>query len=213
MPIAKQLRPKLCWCHVPSWHWCTTLKLWRTGEWCVAVGWSLKLKVVMASPSRGICYLIPPTTNPLYTCYPWLPWYFMISLYRGSLNHLQIPISISVFRQWEQRLSGPGGGGLLTTQNNHLDSIKRGKGDSDSLDQAIDLSICTQSAMTPSTKVATHLPLLLEVRTAIHIRISIDSYLGKYRKDNVPWIMKHVFPHSGTCWMKIWVSQVRTNMP
>ena len=108
------------------------------------------------------------------------------TLYRGSLNHLQIPISISVFRQWEQRLSGPGGGGLLTTQNNHLDSIKRGKGDSDSLDQAIDLSICTQSAMTPSTKVATHLPLLLEVRTAIHIRISIDSYLGKYRKDHVP---------------------------
>ena len=123
-------------------------------DWWVVCGGRLKLemKVVMASPSRGICYLIPPTTNPLYTCYPWLPWYFMISLYRGSLNHLQIPISISVFRQWEQRLSGPGGGGLLTTQNNHLDSIKRGKGDSDSLDQAIDLSICTQSAMTPSHK-------------------------------------------------------------
>ena len=159
-------------------------------------GWSLKLKVVMASPSRGISYLIPPTTNPLYTCYPWLPWYFMISLYRRSLNHLQIPISISVRRQWEQRLSGPGGGGLLTTQNNHLDSIKRGKGDSDSLDQAIDLPICTQSAMTPFTKVAIHLPLLLEVRTAIHIRISIDSYLGKYRKDHVSWSMSfHILEH------------------
>ena len=111
-------------------------------------GWSLKLKVVMASPSRGICYLIPLLQIHYilvtHDCRD-ISWYLYID---GAWITCNFPISISVFRQWEQRLSGPGGGGLLTTQNNHLDSIKRGKGDSDSLDQAIDLSVCTQSAMT-----------------------------------------------------------------